>query len=246
MIYPAYQKLNASEWVEFSPVKTVVNGFDCDYAAGFLGVNCNDNCKGDTLYIDIIKKNTKETEYIDECCRVTDEKYLISAEKCSGGVQVILTVSCRKSLFRALCRIKGMLSDKKFFIGNVEDYPLFAERGYIEGFYGNPWSFENRKMMIELLSYFGMNTHYYAPKDDPYHRDKWDELYPEKELSELSAMLEICNKNFVDLHYCIAPGLSMQYSSEEDFEKLVRKANQLYSIGSLQAAANKASVLFRG
>ncbi|MEE1010807.1 MAG: protein O-GlcNAcase [Acutalibacteraceae bacterium] len=231
MIYPSYQKLNACEWIEFTPQNVLINGFENEYASEILGTNNGENCKADILYIDIIKKNTKDTEYIDECCRVTDEKYFISSKKCDNGLHITVTVSCRKSLFRALCRIKGMINDKKFFIGNAEDYPLFAERGYIEGFYGNPWSFENRKMMIELLSFYGMNTHYYAPKDDPYHRDKWDELYPGKELSELSVMLEICNKNFVDFYYCIAPGLSMQYSSEEDFEKLISKAEQLYSIG---------------
>ncbi|MBQ3045001.1 MAG: beta-N-acetylglucosaminidase domain-containing protein [Clostridia bacterium] len=231
MIYPAFQKTDIAEWIEFSPEKVLINGFDREYASEFLTDKCADSCKGNALYIDIIKSNTKAVEYIDESCRVTDEKYLLSAEKCDGGVHLWVTVSCRKSLFRALCRIKGMLKEKKFFIGTAEDYPLFAERGYIEGFYGNPWSFENRKMMIELLSHYGMNTHYYAPKDDPYHRDKWEELYPEKELSELSAMLEICNKNFVDFYYCIAPGLSMKYSSEEDFCKLACKAEQLYSIG---------------
>ncbi len=231
MIYPSYQKLNASEWIEFMPENVVINGFESGYAADFLAVKNSDNCKADTLYINIIRKNTRDTEYIAECGRVTDEKYLINAEKCADGVRVDITVSGRKSLFRALCRIKGMMNDKKFFIGDAEDYPLFAERGYIEGFYGNPWTFENRKMMINLLSFYGMNTHYYAPKDDPYHRDKWDELYPEKELSELSEMLKICNENFVDFYYCIAPGLSMKYSSQEDFDKLVRKAEQLYSIG---------------
>ena len=231
MIYPALQKSNITQWVEFSAVNVLINGFDSCYAADFLGAKSEVNCKGNTLYVNIIKNNTRETEYIEECRRVTDEKYLISAEKCDGGMHITLTVSCRKSLFRALCRISGMMKDKIFFIGSAEDYPLFAERGYIEGFYGNPWSFESRKMMIELLSFYGMNTHYYAPKDDPYHRDKWDELYPEKELSELSEMLKICNENFVDFYYCIAPGLSMKYSSEEDFEKLACKVNQLYSIG---------------
>lgn len=231
MIYPAFQKSEITEWLGLEPENVLISGFECDYAAGFFECENVHTCKGDTLYVSIIKKNIKETEYIEECCRVTDEKYLLSAEKCDGGVHISVTVSCRKSLFRALCRISSMIKDKKFFIGTVEDYPLFAERGYIEGFYGNPWSFKNRKMMIELLSFYGMNTHYYAPKDDPYHRDKWEELYPEKELSELSQLLKICNEKFVDFYYCIAPGLSMKYSSEEDFEKLICKAKQLYGIG---------------
>ncbi len=85
--------------------------------------------------------------------------------------------------------------------------------------------------MLNLMSFYGMNTYYYAPKDDPYHRDRWFELYPEKELKRLAEISHKCIENFVDFHYCIAPGLSMKYSSEEDFEKLVCKAEQLYGIG---------------
>jgi hyaluronoglucosaminidase len=76
-----------------------------------------------------------------------------------------------------------------------------------------------------------MNTYYYAPKDDPYHRDKWQELYPEKELSQLAELSSMCEENFIDFHFCIAPGLSMKYTSQEDFEKLFRKVKQLYNIG---------------
>ncbi len=231
MIYPALQKSNITEWVDFSPVKIVISGFDRDFAFERGLTIPYTHFTGGILYIDIIKENSRCTEYIDESRRLTDEKYLINAEKCDDGIHITLTVSCRKSLFRAMNRIAQMKRNGKFFIGSAEDYPLFAERGYIEGFYGSPWSFENRREMLRLMSFYGMNTHYYAPKDDPYHRDKWDELYPEKELSELAKLLGICNENFVDFYFCIAPGLSMKYSSEADFKKLTCKAEQLYSIG---------------
>ena len=231
MIYPALQKSNITEWVEFLPQKIVVSGFDSDFATDRYTKKAHSGCKGDTLYVDVVNENSRRTEYIEESHRLTDEKYLMSAEKCTDGIRITLTVSCRKSLFRAMNRIIQMKQNGKFFIGSAEDYPLFAERGYIEGFYGSPWSFDNRREMLMMMSFYGMNTHYYAPKDDPYHRDKWDELYPEKELSELAELLEICNENFVDFYFCIAPGLSMKYSSEEDFCKLTSKAEQLYSIG---------------
>ena len=231
MIYPAFQKTNITEWVEFNPVKIICSGYECDFLNRDFTITLPKERKGDTLYIHIVKENSRRTEYIEEACRITDEKYFMDAEKCDDGMHLTLTVSGKKSLYRAKNRITQMQWDKKFFIGTVEDYPLFAERGYIEGFYGTPWSFEQRKDMIAFLSLFGMNTHYYAPKDDPYHRDKWDELYPEKELSELSQLLETCNKYYMDFYFCIAPGLSMKYSSEEDFLKLARKAEQLYSIG---------------
>lgn len=227
MIYPAFQKTNITEWVDFAPESVQISGFDSEYAATFF----DKSCKGNELYVDINKENTRLTEYIEETRKLSDEKYLIAIEKCDDGLRAAVTVSCRKGLFRAMNKLVAMSRDKKFFIGSAEDYPLFAKRGYIEGFYGNPWSHKNRRMMLELMSFYGMNTYYYAPKDDPYHRDKWDELYPEKELSQLSELSDFCKEKFVDFHFCIAPGLSMRYSSEEDFGKLVCKANQLYGIG---------------
>lgn len=231
MIYPAFQKTKIIEWIDFQPRKLIVNGYESKYAEGICNKKSSFFSKGETLYISIVKENTKRTEYVDEAYRLTDEKYFIISEKCSGGMQLAVTVSGKKSLFRALNRITTMINDKKIFVGVVEDYPLFAKRGYIEGFYGNPWSHSVRRLMIEKMSAYGMNTYYYAPKDDPYHRDKWDELYPEKELAQLSEIAESCCENFVDFHFCIAPGLSMKYSSEDDFDKLSRKVQQLYNAG---------------
>ena len=231
MIYPAFQKPEISDWIDFVPSVIAVDGFDCDYANSILGgYSCN-RCKDNKLYINIQKENSRRLEYIDEARRLTGEKYIIISEKTADGIVLTVTVSCRNSLFRAVNRIVQMLNDKKFFLGTVVDYPLFAVRGYIEGFYGKPWSNENRRMMLELMSFYGMNTYYYAPKDDPYHRDKWSEPYPEEELSALSDLAALCKEKFVDFHYCIAPGLSMKYSSDEDFEKLCCKADQLYNAG---------------
>ena len=231
MIYPAFQKPEISSWIDFTVSEIIVDGFDCDYVNGIVSGYPCDCCKGNKLYINITKENSRRLEYIDEARRLTGEKYIIVSEKNDDGIALSVTVSCRKGLFRAVNRIVQMIKDKNFFIGTVVDYPLFAVRGYIEGFYGKPWSNENRRMMLDLMSFYGMNTYYYAPKDDPYHRDKWSELYPEDELSALADLATLCREKFVDFHYCIAPGLSMKYSSEEDFEKLCCKAEQLYNAG---------------
>ena len=231
MIYPAFQKSNVIEWAEFSPSKIVFEGYESDFANELIQKKSTPNGKGGTLYITLVKENTARTEYIDEAYRVTDEKFIISGEKDEEDFSLTVTVSGKKSLFRAINRIISMCNEGKLPVGTVEDYPLFAKRGYIEGFYGKTWSHKSRKMMLGLMSFFGMNTYYYAPKDDPYHRDKWDVLYPEKELSQLSEISEFCRENFVDFHFCIAPGLSMKYSSDEDFDKLARKAEQLYNVG---------------
>ncbi len=231
MIYPAFQKENVTEYIAFDVSEIIVSGYEKGFFEQRITDSISDGCKGDKLYINIVKENTYRTEYIEEANRITDEKFIINAEKNAEELHISITVSGKKSLFRAVCRIRQMINAKSFFIGEIIDYPLFAERGYIEGFYGKPWDSETRISNLELLSFYGMNTHYYAPKDDPYHRDKWDELYPEKELSQLKELSEICRENFVDFHYCIAPGLSMKYTSADDFDKLCCKVKQLYDIG---------------
>lgn len=49
----------------------------------------------------------------------------------------------------------------------VSDEPTMATRGTIEGFYGNPWTHEDRLSQIEFYGDYKMNTYIYAPKDDP-------------------------------------------------------------------------------
>ncbi len=53
----------------------------------------------------------------------------------------------------------------------------FAVRGVIEGFYGNPWTHEQRLELIRFIAARGMNTFVYAPKDDPLVRRDWRAPY---------------------------------------------------------------------
>ena len=107
----------------------------------------------------------------------------------------------------------------------------FAVRGYIEGYYGKPWTEEQRIEMLEYMSSLGENAYYYAPKDDPYHRKLWRKQYPEKELAALKRIVDKAAQLGVAFHYCIAPGLSMRYSSEMDFYELCQKTRALFGIG---------------
>ncbi len=59
----------------------------------------------------------------------------------------------------------------------AEAIPL---RGIVEGFYGTPWTTTDRMDILGFCGEHGLNAYIYAPKDDPYHRDKWREPYPKK------------------------------------------------------------------
>jgi hyaluronoglucosaminidase len=53
-----------------------------------------------------------------------------------------------------------------------------VELGIIEGFYGKPWSWEEREANAAWLAPHGYRFHLYAPKGDPYLRRRWQEDHP--------------------------------------------------------------------
>ncbi|MGH9454092.1 MAG: protein O-GlcNAcase, partial [Terriglobia bacterium] len=113
----------------------------------------------------------------------------------------------------------------------VADFPSFAQRGIVEGFYGTPWSVEDRLDMLRFEGDRGMNVYFYAPKDDPYHRDKWREPYPANLAADLQKEIQTARANFVDFCFAISPGLSMTYSSDADFATLTSKLDSVAQMG---------------
>jgi len=107
----------------------------------------------------------------------------------------------------------------------------FDRRGYLEGFYGKPWSDAQRRDMIALMAAHGMNTYAYGAKDDPYHRDKWDKLYPEDALAQLGSLAGFCREQGMDFMYCIAPGLTYDYQDETCWDALKAKLEQISTLG---------------
>jgi hyaluronoglucosaminidase len=104
-------------------------------------------------------------------------------------------------------------------------------RGVIEGFYGPPWTHEERRDMIRFCGAEGLNTWVHAPKDDPYHRKDWREPYPEEQLAQLGELVNEARGNGVDFAYSIAPGLEIEYTSDAELATLVAKCEQVKSIG---------------
>lgn len=100
MIYPSMQSINTHGAAKGS-FNIAVDGFEAAYAAWFLSELSLNICKADKLYITIMRKNDRSTEYIEEACRLTDEKYFIDTSETDGDVHMRLTVSGKKSLFRA-------------------------------------------------------------------------------------------------------------------------------------------------
>ena len=67
----------------------------------------------------------------------------------------------------------------------VEDYADVGSRGFIEGYYGNPWSVEDRSELMRWSGYYKLNSYFYAPKDDPKHNANWRDLYTDQEIETM-------------------------------------------------------------
>ncbi len=224
MIYPVPQKNNLNG--EKITVKSLwVSGDFVDAAIEVLGAYGIEANGGFAVKIKVT--DSKRTTYIDELSRLTDEKYFITADE-NGAV---IEASSKKGVFRAVHTLCKLIEKDELKAGTLEDYPLFVTRGYIEGFYGKTWSDEKRLSVMKLMAKYGMNTFYYAPKDDVYHREKWRELYPEAELEKLRKLFEEASGNYLDFAWNIGPGLTYRYTSEDDFDALINKIKSIYNIG---------------
>ncbi len=224
MIYPVLQKNNLTG----APVK--VNGVKICGDINALSLKVFEsygiNVSGD-YNVTVKLTDTRATTYIEELRRLSPEKYIITVKN-DGAV---IEASTEKGAFRGLNTLCKFINNNSLCEGNVLDYPVFETRGYIEGFYGPTWEHSKRLSVMSLMAKYGMNTYFYAPKDDIYHREKWRELYPEKDLADLKILVDYAKENYFDFNWCIGPGLSYKYTSVEDFNLLINKIKSIYNIG---------------
>ncbi|MBW9095252.1 beta-N-acetylglucosaminidase domain-containing protein, partial [Microbacterium jejuense] len=113
----------------------------------------------------------------------------------------------------------------------IEDAPVLRHRGIIEGFYGEPWSHEERLAALALAGRLKLNSYVYAPKDDPWHRERWREPYPPTELAQLVELAAAGAAVGVDVTVALHPAGSMVFSDDAEHELLAAKAEQLMDAG---------------
>ncbi len=104
----------------------------------------------------------------------------------------------------------------------------FSIRGVVEGFYGRVWTWAQRRSMVEFMGAHGMNLYLYAPKMDPRHRMTWREPYTTGQLRRFGDLIELSHDGGVNFGYAIAPGLDMDYTSDEDGQTLLRKLDAFW------------------
>lgn len=149
-----------------------------------------------------------------------------------ADARAILTARTEAGLFRGRSTLRQLAEgDQPVPALTIRDWPQLARRGVVEGFYGAPWSHDERIDFLRFASRVGLNEYMYAPKDDPYHRERWRDPYPEGLLAELGQLAAEAATRHVRFVYTIAPALSMRFSDDAEHALLVAKAEQLWGAG---------------
>ena len=167
--------------------------------------------------------------------RPTDEAYWLDPGV-TPSERLTITVTGLRSLRWALVDLRERANDLSWVEGRIRCSPSFATRGIIEGFYGPPWTHEERLDMVDFAARNRLNTFMYAPKDDPYLRRDWRVAHAQASRDRLAEVIDRCRDRDIDAMVGVSPGLSMRYSSAEDAELLNAKIATLVEAGATSIA----------
>ncbi|CAB4033843.1 Hypothetical predicted protein [Paramuricea clavata] len=135
--------------------------------------------------------------------------------------------------FPGNCCLKSGNKDKISMDRNEEEEFI---AGVVEGFYGRPWTFDQRKELFSRLKKLGLNFYLYAPKDDIKHRALWREMYTPDELDNLRSLISCAREQNIVFIYALSPGLDMVFSSSKEVDTLKNKIKQIADLGCVAFA----------
>ncbi|HQW16389.1 MAG TPA: beta-N-acetylglucosaminidase domain-containing protein [Niabella sp.] len=113
----------------------------------------------------------------------------------------------------------------------IQDYPDVLHRGTVEGFYGKPWSFNDRVSQLKFYGDLKLNTYIYGPKDDPFHSSPdWRKPYPQDKAEEIKQLVQTARDNYVDFVWAIHPGKDINWNKQDSLH-LLNKFEMMYALG---------------
>lgn len=250
-IYPKPQSVDyiSTEGMKFDgTVDLVVHGSQNEVTVPKLkkiledeGISCQESSEisEDRATILVTTDENDYTAYEGNQALLEEQGYILSAtddENIKGQVTII--GADEDGAYYGVLTLGQMLdqgsADGSFAEATISDYPNIKLRGFVEGFYGFTWSFQERLNLIKDASQFKMNTYIYAPKDDPYHKDQWRTLYPDDKAEEIRQLVEESKKDNVSFCWSAHPGYGFNYNTDADYNALIAKFEQMYSLGVRQ------------
>lgn len=222
-IYPTPKKIvYHDEFIDFDNIKFNINDID------------------DKAIIEKIDEiNSRYNGQKELIVNIEIDRDLDNIYKMEISNEVNIEASDEDMAFYAIVTIERLLEfdSNKIEKLSIEDYPSLKMRGMIEGYYGIPYSFQARMDIIEFGGRYKNNAFIYAPKDDPYHREKWFELYDAEKLEEIGKLANQGNKYKNYFVWTIAPFYQKTINLDnfdESIEKIIAKFEQLYNVGVRQ------------
>jgi len=159
------------------------------------------------------------------------EGYTLASVALDRGGLITLAGHDEDGLFHAVQTLRQLVERSAIPTLTIQDYPAMPIRGTIEGFYGAPWSMNDRRKHIDFLARTKANTFIYSPKDDPYARDRWREPYPKATLKALGQLVGTAKRHHVQFVYAISPGPTVCFSDPADLKALLRKFDAFRALG---------------
>lgn len=203
---------------------TVNDSFVPESTTFYIGEEGDNNPDMNTIKNALGMKNTSQ---------LGEEGYVLKTDSLKGG-SIVLEGSSGDGTFYAIQTLKQLFKGKSIPETYIEDEPTMKTRGTIEGFYGTPWSHQDRLNQIDFYGDMKLNTYIYAPKDDPYHREHWRDLYDSASMAKMEELIQKAKENKVDFVFSLSPGLDIKFdgdAGEADYQALVAKCQQLYDKG---------------
>ncbi len=206
-IFPSPQEIKTTSKVAYKGIKSQ-NPLLVDYATS-QGISIHE------------KKNKK----------LDSEGYTLSVQP----KKIILSYATERGRFYGYQSLKQILEEakqtKQLPVTEIKDFPDLAQRGSVEGFYGDPWTLQDRLSQLKFYGEWKLNTYIYGPKDDPYHSSpKWREAYPEAEAAQIKKLVDASRQNQVDFYWAIHPGQDIKWN-DDDRNAVINKFEKMYQLG---------------
>ena len=108
---------------------------------------------------------------------------------------------------------------------------MTAPLGTIEGYYGTPWSWEDRDHVIDTLATYDYRFYIYAPKADRFLRKRWREEHSRETSEKLAVLAARCRGLGVRFGVGLSPFEIYRNFDDSTQSDLARKLAWLDSIG---------------
>ncbi|MEU6920002.1 beta-N-acetylglucosaminidase domain-containing protein [Streptomyces sp. NPDC046631] len=157
--------------------------------------------------------------------------YRIAVGRVAGRDTVAVDGVGEDGLFHGVQTLRQLIRDGGVAGVAVRDWPGAAVRGMTEGFYGQPWTRQERLAQIGFMGRTKQNRYLYAAGDDPYRQARWREPYPAGRRADFRALAERARAEHVTLGWAVAPGQAMCMSSADDVKALTEKLDAMWALG---------------